>query len=138
MKSGFYIHFCQKCAFSQFLNQSNGIVYAGISDSTILFVNEIAYRFLWGDMRDSKLSDIRRAQTLVSERKVGKGGVKKGRLYNLGYSPLSTIMIENCLEDYPDFKTKQELIGRQRSVVRCILSIYAQICIFSRMCIVLD
>ena len=29
-------------------------------------------------MRDSKLSDIRRAQTLVSERKVGKGGVKKG------------------------------------------------------------
>jgi hypothetical protein len=39
---------CQKCAFSQFLNHSNGIVYAGISDSTILFVNKIVYRFLWG------------------------------------------------------------------------------------------
>ena len=39
-----------------------------------------------------------------------KQNEEKTRLYNLGYSPLNTIMIENCLEDYPDFKTKQELI----------------------------
>lgn len=39
-----------------------------------------------------------------------KQNEEKIGLYNLGYSPLNTIMIENCLEDYPDFKTKQELI----------------------------
>jgi hypothetical protein len=39
-----------------------------------------------------------------------KQNEEKSGAYNLGYSPLNTIMIENCLEDYPDFKTKQELI----------------------------
>jgi hypothetical protein len=85
MKSGFYIDFCQKCAFSQFLNHSNGIVYAGISDSTILIVNKNRLPISLGDMRDSKLSDIRRAQSLVSERgvkseKSEKVGVRKDGL----------------------------------------------------------
>ena len=48
--------------------------------------------------------------TPLSGAKIKQNEEKTG-LYNLGYSPLSTIMIENCLEDYPDFKTKQELIG---------------------------
>jgi hypothetical protein len=48
--------------------------------------------------------------TPLSNAKIKQNEEKTG-LYNLGYSPLSTIMIENCLEDYPDFKTKQELIG---------------------------
>ena len=48
--------------------------------------------------------------TPLSGAKVKQNEEKTG-LYNLGYSPLNTIMIENCLEDYPDFKTKQELIG---------------------------
>ena len=37
--------------------------------------------------------------TPLSNAKIKQNEEKTG-LYNLGYSPLSTIMIENCLEDY--------------------------------------
>ena len=47
--------------------------------------------------------------TPLSGAKIKQNEEKTGQ-YNLGYSPLNTIMIENCLEDYPDFNTKQELI----------------------------
>jgi hypothetical protein len=48
--------------------------------------------------------------TPLSGAKVKQNEEKTG-LYNLGYSPLNTIMIENCLEDYPDFKTNEKQLS---------------------------
>ena len=77
---------------------------------------QISFRFnqercTFGKKNQNSSIDAQNAtnNTPLSGAKIKQNEEKTG-LYNLGYSPLSTIMIENCLEDYPDFKTKQELI----------------------------
>jgi hypothetical protein len=78
---------------------------------------QISFRFnqercTFGKKNQNSSIDAQNAtnNTPLSGARIEQNEEKTG-LCNLGYSPLSTIMIENCLEDYPDFKTKQELIG---------------------------